>query len=575
MKKAIYFRFLLIIFVTGMLSGSISALTAAIREEHQVKESLIKLCKAAQYQYTVYADVPSPALSLSRGLGGERVTIIAPNGMVLEDSQSDPASMENHWNREEFQTATMDHVTISIRQSETLGQSFMYGAIQLENGNVLRLAHGYGGLMQGIFRQLPIFLMTFFLAAAASGFIAHTLTRRLLLPLEQFTDHISTGNYGAIAENSGYYELDKITNKIHGLLSELSASRQEIMTQHEKTGFILSNMREGFVLLDDQLHVALMNTSAKRILGITASAEYKNLLTLTRVPQLQEAVQEAISRRQSGTFDWNTADTVYSVHVSPVPGIYVESQNDGATVLFIDVGQERLSQQQRSEFFSNASHELKTPITTVMALSEMLEQGLLKEESKAQTYSRIHTESKRINQLLTDILTISRLESGVLSEPVEAVAVQDVVQEVCKSLEPLAQVGQVTLIQNCEFCYLYASSRRVRDLLKNLVENGIKYNKPGGTVTITVKKYNDQIEIEIQDTGAGIPQEAQSRVFERFYRVDAGRSKEIGGTGLGLAIVKHIIRSLNGSIALKSKPEEGTQIRVRLPAGSGDNKAEG
>lgn len=563
MRKAVYGRFLAIILVTALLSGGISAVAAAIWNENQVKDNLVQLCKIAQYQYEMNAE----AAHLSSVLDGERVTIISPEGAVLDDSQGNLDNMGNHAGREEIETAREGFVTTASRRSETLGQPFMYAAIKLEDGNILRLARGYGGIMEGLLNQFPLFLLTFFIVAAAAALIARAFTRKILSPLDQFTDRVAAGNYTTLKENSGYYEIDKITGRIRNLLSKLTQSQQEVMKQHEKTAFLLSNMSEGFILLDAERNISLLNSSAEHIFGRTEPLENKNLLTLTRDSKLESAVEGAIHHHTSTVFDWKANDTIYSVHISPVSGAYVDSNGNGATIMLIDVGSERTSQKQRSEFFSNASHELKTPITTVMGLSELLAQGMLKEENKEKIYIRIHTEAKRMSNLINDILSISRLESGVATEPIEYINMKEVAQEVLQSLQPLADAGQITLTLDCATCSIYASRRQIREILNNLVENAIKYNKPGGRVELKIQEEQSQIRILVSDTGIGIPQEAQPRIFERFYRVDSGRSKEVGGTGLGLSIVKHIVRSLDGEIDLKSNPQAGTQIAVCLRHG--------
>lgn len=564
MKKATYVRLLIIALIAALLSGGISAVTAAAQEERQTRENLISLCKTAVYQYDISAD----AAVLSQVLGGNRVTIVSPDGVVLDDSWGHPEDMENHLNRKEIKGAREGYVATTSRQSVSLGQPFMYAATKLANGNILRLAQGYGGIVQGIWGQLPVFLVTLLIAAIAAVLIARAFTRRILKPLEDFADRMSAGQYDAIQPNCGYYELDKITGRIHDLLSQLSDSQRQIVAQHEKTSFILSNMNEGFILLDDAQNIVLINSRAEQTFHVMQPVENKSILALTRNQQLQSAIQDAVEKQVSSIFDWKTDDTVYSVHASPVSGEYVDSTKNGATVLLIDVGAERSSQQQRSEFFSNASHELKTPITTISAMSEMLENGLLEDEGKKQIYTRIHTEAKRMNSLITDILTISKLESGMTTESVDFVNLCETTEDVLQSLAPLAEAEQISLSLDCDDCHIYANRKRIRELLINLTENAVKYNRKGGQVDVSIKKKASQIEIDVSDTGIGIPYEAQSRIFERFYRVDSGRSRDIGGTGLGLAIVKHIARSLGGKIDLKSKPGEGTRITVTLPGTS-------
>ncbi len=560
MKRAIYVRLLVIALVTALLGSGISSVAAAVREENSMRDELTRLCRIAEYQYKV-----NPAAkALSSVMAGERVTIIAGDGTVLDDSDYDPRQMGNHAQREEIKASRERFVTTAIRQSDTLERPYMYAAIKLEDGNVLRLAHEYGGLSSGIVGQLPIFFFTFFAAAVMALFVARAFTRKIIAPLEQFTSQITAGNYEGLPENSRYEEIDAITGRIRVLLQKLNRSGQEIIAQRDKLNYILDNMQEGFILLDQNRRIILQGGAARRVFG-TAGVTGAEVVPLTRSAKIEQAVSRAIEEQVGTVFDLELGGTVYSVHVSPVSGSYVDSEKSGATILLIDVGAERLGERQRSEFFSNASHELKTPITTVMGMSEMLSGGLVKEEDKQEVYARLYTEARRMTELIGDILTISRLESGGIAEPVEQVDVTEVARTVAQELSARAGRDNIGITVKGQGCYLPASPRRVRELLENLVENAVKYNKPNGRVDIAVEKDAAYITVTVRDTGIGIPINAQGRVFERFYRVDSGRSKSVGGSGLGLAIVKHIVLSLHGKIDLKSEAGAGTVITVKLP----------
>ena len=558
MKRAIYIRFLWIILLTALISGTVSALFAAAGEERQVREDASMLCQSLTYQYDEHPD----ADYLSEVLSGTRVTIIDSEGDVLQDSDTD-AAMENHADRREIQNAREGYVSTDSRASDTLGSHFMYAATKMEDGNILRVALPYGGFWSGLIDQLPVFFIAFAVAALICILFAFRFAKKITQPLESFAQQLSLGEYDQISSQNGYYEIEKITRRIQDLLHKIKETEAENQIQDEKNHYILSNIEEGFILLDDQKNISLMNKSAQSILHAKPDFTHGNLMELTRQREFLEAADRAILQDESTTFDMETDNAVYSVHVSPTKGKYVDSSKNGATILLVDVSAQRLSEKQRSDFFTNASHELKTPITTLMGLSEMLESGTLPLEHLEQIYKRIHSETVRMSQLIGDILTISRLESGATEDFSEKVNIADIAAEVVANAEPQAKAGDIHLHFQGDDAFVFANSRRIWDLLSNLIDNAIKYNNPGGSVEVKTFTEGANAVIQVQDTGVGIAPEEQGRIFERFYR--SGNGKTVKGTGLGLSIVKHIVKSYDGTIALESKPGTGTTFRITLP----------
>ena len=564
MRKAIYFRFIIIIIITALTGGAITAIFFAIDNENGAESYVAQICKTVSYQYKINDD----AKYLSEVAGGERVTIIASDGTVLDDSTTDAKNMENHLNRIEVQNATENTVITDKRSSQTLGTPYMYAAIKTEDGNIIRISHSYGGILNSIAYQIPIILTSMVIVSILAIFIAGAFTKKIIYPLENFTDTLAIGNYEALKNDNTYYEIAKIISKIKDLLKQLSRSQQEIKTQHDEINFILSNMEEGFILIDDEKKIRLLNNSAQKIFNIKSDAYLQSIITVVRNVKIADAVDIAINEHSSMVFDLQINDIAYSVHISPIANEYVgtETGKNGVTILLVDVDTERKSQKQRSEFFANASHELKTPITSVMGFAEILNNGLVNANEQQQIYKRIHTESTRMNNLIDDILSISRLESKADVTPNENVDVKAVVAEVANSLLPKANALGVSINIDCEATYINSSNRQIYELINNLAENAIKYNKQGGFVNINTKNDKDKVIITVADNGIGIPQDVQSRIFERFYRVDSGRSKSIGGTGLGLSIVKHIVINLGGEIKLHSVVAKGTTITVLLPS---------
>lgn len=562
MRKAVFLRFVAVIAITAIICSLVSAMFFAASEEKQVRENLSQLCEIAAHEYKADSD----ASALSDILGNERVTIIAADGTVLSDSAANANDMENHMDRDEVKHAREGTVTTATRQSGTLSRPFMYAATKLSDGNIIRLAHSYGGILRSMAAQLQSLLIAVVLAVIFAIFAANAFTKRVIKPLEAFADNLSAGNYEALNQGNNYYEIDRITGKINELLIELMHVQRENENERDKVNFILSNMDEGFVLIDENQHIQLIDASAKRIFDCQTDVIGQSILMLTRNTKIESAVNHAVTEHIASMFDLPMHNTVYSIHVAPILEGAAGTKDIAATILMIDVGEQRASQQQRSEFFSNASHELKTPITSVMGFAEMLHNGMLGQDEQQRISERIYNETKRMNHLIDDILTISRLESGVATEQIDHVNISDVAREVAEALAPQAQDQGIHVQLHCQDdVSMSANRRQIHELLSNLIENAIKYNNHGGSVDIEIKSELDKVRICVKDTGVGIPSEAQSRIFERFYRVDNGRSKSVGGTGLGLSIVKHIVASLDGEVALKSQIGSGTEVMVMLP----------
>ncbi|GHS87079.1 sensor histidine kinase [Synergistales bacterium] len=558
MRKAIYVRFVVIALITAVLCGVISAALFALNEEEQTRGHLSALCFAVSRIYEVNPD----ALYLSGFADGGRVTIVAPDGTVLADSSASADTMENHGRREEIIRANAKTPVTVSRKSETLAAPFMYATIKLSDGNILRLAREYSGIGGGIIHQLPIVIAALTVALFIAAFTANTFTKKVIYPLEKAADDIAAGSYDALS-GGGYYEVEKITGRIKALLDKINKSQQETAAEKYKIEYILSGMPEGFVLLDADKKIQLAGKSAKKIFRCKSVVAGRDISVLTRNVKIAESVQKAVTENSFGIFDLNIDDAVYSVRVSPV------SEGEfgalGVTILLVDVTAERRAQSLRSEFFTNASHELKTPITSIMGFSQMLENGLVDRQKSAEICARISAESQRMSNLIADILTISRLESETAAAETESVDLGEVASGVSDALAFQAREANVAVQLERAEVRVNANRQQMHDLLNNLVDNAIKYNVPNGSVTVSVQSQKRGAVIMVADTGIGIAPAAQGRIFERFYRIGAGSGKVVAGTGLGLAIVKHIVSGLSGEIELESAAGKGTRVTVVLP----------
>jgi len=564
MKKAIYYRLIALTFVAILICSLISAMIYAVYTQDQTKDWLTKLALSAAENYKYNSDV----YALSKSTGNNRITIIAPDGSVLADSEADIHEMENHADREEVKYAKADSVTIAMRTSSTLGEKFMYAAIKTDDGNILRLAHSYSGLFHNLSVQFPAIITAIIATLVLSLFLAGRFTKAVTTPLEKMVDALSVREFDNLADyKSPYYEIDKMMQTLQELLQRITVSNAKLHDEREKVDYILGSMAEGFVLMDSKKNILLCNNSARDFFGAGSEVELENIYNLTRNQTIFNALQSAIENEQATVFDMELHDgLIANVYVSPSN---VADNETGATMLIVDMTAEKQLEKQKRDFFSNASHELKTPITSIIGFAEMLNKDMVKgEQEKAEIMSRIETEAKRMSDLIGDILTISKLESSGENTEHTDVDFGEVIKEAVSAVSPVKDDTEIEISMDLDRVLYRADKRQIYELCVNLIENAVKYNKPNGTVDISLKDDNKNIILSVKDTGIGIPTEYQSRVFERFYRVDYGRNKKVGGTGLGLSIVKHIVSIYGGTISLQSRKNNGTTIMVSLPVPS-------
>ncbi|GHV46981.1 PAS domain-containing sensor histidine kinase [Clostridia bacterium] len=570
MKRAIYRRFLIMIIIAAAICGVISALFFAAESDRQTRDSLSSMCVAVSRLYEAKAPEESDWEYLREASGIDRVTIIDAGGAVLYDSGAESDSMDNHDNREEFLRANVKTPVTVSRRSDTLGRPFMYAAIKLPDDNVLRLARQYSGIYGSFFAHVPTVAASIIAAFVIAVFVADSFSRRVIRPLEQTADYLAAENYDALRNSAGYYETDRIIKSIGAILEKKRASQLETKAEKEKLEYVMSNMAEGFILVDKKQKIRMISFSAKKIFRCDIDVMGQDISVLIRNAKVAESINSALTDGISSVFDIDFGEAVYSVRVSSLPGKLFQSDGNAATLLIVDVTSDRAAVRLRSEFFANASHELKTPATSILGFAQMLEQGMTDDDKLGETYGRISAEAKRMSDLISDVLTISRLENGTAVLEKERLNVGTVAIEVCDALIPQAEAAGVSMMYTCPHVYITADRRQVYDLINNLADNAITYNQRFGSMSVIVAAAAGGVTIVVKDSGVGIAPEVQSRVFERFYRNKAsysGTEKLPPGTGLGLSIVKHIVSGMNGTLEMKSAVGQGTEITVFLPAG--------
>jgi len=565
MKKAIYYRLIALTLISISIYGLIAATVTTIRTQSQTENWLttITLSTAELYHYN------SDINLLSQVTGGHRVTIIAPNGDVIADSSVNYLTMANRADREEVRYATNDEVFTLIRRSYTLGQQFIYATIVTNDGHILRLAYDYPGFLYNLFLQLPAMALATATALILSVFLANMFTNTVVNPLEIVKKALLNRDYKQLREYcSPYHDVAEIMQEIERLLQQISKSRQSLQFEQEKVNHILSNMAEGFILVDNEEKILLCNQSVKTFFNVQTDVVGRDLQQLINDKNINVAVEKAFHKEQSSMFEmWLREELVLNVYISPTGKNAGKNRNLGATILLVDVTNEKQLEKQKREFFSNASHELKTPITSILGFSEMINQNIVKtEDEKVSIMRRIETEARRMTELINNVLMISNLEAKIsTATQYTDFNLNEVLKEAINSISPLKDNKTIHFEVNSVDVPVHANKQQLYEICVNLIENAVKYNKPNGNVTIELKAKNHYAVLKVKDTGIGIPSEYQSRVFERFFRVDYGRNKKVGGSGLGLSIVKHIVNLYNGDISLKSKKDIGTTIQISLP----------
>ena len=576
MKKAIIVRSLLIALAALVISSLLSAWILQKSREQDIYQSMEEKLEIA---LSAMDDSPNMqamageelAQELSDLLGGMRITVIDREGNVVGDSEEDSSTMENHENRPEVSEALQAFQGTQRRFSTTIGTSMVYVALQ-HGDMIYRVAQPVEGLDNSLKDIIPSLLVGFLVALPVTLILAKGLMGNILGPLtsaEENLRHIEQGDYTIQLASSNYDELTQMVATVNRLTSDVSATLQQLSYEKQKTEKLLDSMEQGLILVDHNLKILLLNAKAKAIFSRSEDMTGKNLIQLTYKTKVIQAVCAAVEEGQSTGFDWEEVrgGPIYSVHIAPMRGEWLGDQKSkGAVMLMTDVTAQRSAQRIKSDFIDNASHELKTPITTIRGFSELLYSGLVQEPAKQQEYlKKINEEACRMTSVIDDILELSQLESGTRQREEEICRLDQVMQEVVGSLSLPIEEKALTVSIDCPPLTLHCVKSDITHMLTNLVENAAKYNNQGGSIWITGRQEGGELLISVKDTGIGIAPEDHQRIFERFYRVDKSRSRKIGGTGLGLSIVKHIVSNLGGRIEVDSQEDQGAAITVFLP----------
>lgn len=519
-----------------------AALFSGILYGYYEKQSFASLAQEAeQLQQTMEYVSPEQMRS------ADRITLISPDGTVLYDSVARADAMENHLSREEVAQALREGTGKSSHYSSTVLKKNLYYALRLEDGNILRLSREQSSL------GAMLLNMAWPIAATVAGLLllAAGLSVRLARQITQPINAISPDDPQDV-----YPELQPLTQRLRQQRETIRNQMDELSRRMREFSAMTENMSEGFLLIDLRGHVLTENHSASMLLPTDAD----NIAKCSQ-RELCQAAQQALTGQRCERL-LQQGERTLSVIASPV----LESgQVTGAVVLTLDVTEREQREKLRREFSANVSHELKTPLTSISGFAELMSQGLVPSDKVREFSLDIQKECTRLTNLVEDIIDLSRLEEGGGDMTWEDIDLYTLCDDVLQSLEPVAKRQTVTLRLAGESLQVRGVYQVLREMIYNLCDNAIKYNRSGGSVTVTVARSAGRASVTVADTGIGIPYEDQSRVFERFYRVDKSHSRAIGGTGLGLSIVKHAAALHGAEIKLQSQPEDGTVITVLFP----------
>lgn len=487
-----------------------------------------------------------------------RVTWIAADGTVKYDNRSNPKTMENHADRQEVREAMENDSGTSVRRSSTLSEHTMYYAKRLSDGTVLRLSMSQRSVLFLMGGMLSPLVFIFLAACLLAGVLSYRVSKKIVKPLSKIDlkhpEQVET-----------YDELSPFLQRIAAQNREIDARMAEIRKQQQEFSMITENMSEGLFVVDRNYQILSYNKSAMQIFGMDPRQKHENLLAVNRSEGFRNAVDSALKGRHAQE-NLELNGRVYQIIANAVCQPDFAEDMVGAVILVLDVTEKEAQEQYRREFTANVSHELKTPLTSISGIAEIIRNGIVKPEDIPHFAGKIYDESQRLITLIGDIIKLSRLDENQVPMERETVDMLEMARDVVQQLSSVARKSGVTLVANGTHGQVQGVRQVLGEMVYNLCENAVKYNRAGGRVWVDVQQVADHVVLRVKDTGIGIPAAEQGRIFERFYRVDKSHSKAVGGTGLGLSIVKHGAALHHATISVSSEPEQGTEITLTFPA---------
>ncbi|MFA7131658.1 MAG: ATP-binding protein [Bacilli bacterium] len=553
MKKRLLITYSVIIIFSLLLTIILSMVITRNENFAQTETKIIELTKIYANNYSVSSNFTE---KIDENI---RVSVIDATGKVIADSEGiDLESFENHKNREEIVAAENEVPKSVTRYSSTLKKDMMYYALKVNNGDsfvFVRVALPVEGINSFVSEALPAMLIILGVMLFCAVFLGIFLGNKILEPVAMVKaslQGIANGTFVRVLPTSWDSEINTMLSDINDIGVKLQHSLEASQNEKEKLDYIINNVSDGIVVFNNFAEIVLINQNALNIFCLNPKVVGKNVSVLCAEKKIVEALDMCLTNKESQFFEIDINQLTYLCNVR-------HTDNELAILVLSDITATRNNEKMRSEFFANASHELKTPLTSIKGFNDLV--ALKSKDASIKKYSsHIDKETARMLTVINDMLNLSKLESGVETNRLE-IDLRAVADDVANSLRPLANEKDI-LLTVCGEGSVFADREHMYELIKNLVENGIRYNNKGGAVEISIVATSKGTTLSVKDNGIGIDVEHHSRIFERFYRVDKSRSRNTGGTGLGLSIVKHICEHYKAQLLIKSKLGVGTEISV-------------
>lgn len=485
-----------------------------------------------------------------------RITWIAEDGQVLYDNRSNSGDMENHLARQEVRQAMQTGYGQSIRYSGTLMARYIYCAQRLSDGSVLRLSTSQSTMLSIVLGMSGSIIVAIAASMALSLWLSRRLSKQVVKPLNEL-------DLDAPLSNTVYEEIHPLLRRLDSQQRQLRSQSVELKQKQKEFHTVTRSLSEGLVLINSAGTILSINPAAAHLLEVTPNCLGADFSVANRNQEIAALAAQALA----GEKGEQTVSLLGGQYLAAANPVRTEGQISGVVLLLFDVTQKHQAEQLRREFTANVSHELKTPLHAISGYAELMKSGMVPPEDMARFSGKIYGETQRLIRLVEDTLRLSRLDEGAEDMRWSQMDLYEVARQAIQAQSATAELEQISLKLEGSSAKIQAIPQLVSGIVSNLVDNGVKYNRPGGSVTVRIWQEGADTILEVADTGIGIPQEHQERVFERFYRVDKSHSKEVGGTGLGLSIVKHAVLILGAKLSLNSKVGKGTTIQVRFGPG--------
>lgn len=564
--------FLIILLISFLSSSAVSIVTSkvyydlyAADAKNQI-QTILKLTK----EESNWEDNQAINLSVNEILStvnySIRFTIVDVDGSVVYDNRAKNEVLENHKDRPEIKSAFQNGRGEYIRRSETISTDMYYYAEKINENEVLRLSREISSINQVFINILPLIIFIFVALFAVVYIYANIFIKKILKPI-----NLLAGSINEITDDKEpkdayiYEELEPISRRFREQKLKINQYINELKYERDTINIITDNMREGFILLNKDKNILSINKSGKEMIGNDKFdlQNERNIIELTRNKNILSKIDLSFEENKHIVYDSESSGNYFRYYLSPV----TDQENvTGMLILIEDITITKNAEIIRSEFSANVSHELKTPLTTIIGFAELIKEGFITDMDSIKKYSSmINNEGLRLISLIEDIMRLSKIEENTDKNEDTIINLKDVLNKVVSLLEAKAEDLNIKLSFEATDIYMKANYNYISELFYNLIDNAIKYNKENGSVIAKIYKKDGFIITSVKDTGVGIAKEHQHRIFERFYRVDKSRSKDTGGTGLGLSIVKHIAELYRGKIEVESIEGNGTEIIVKFP----------